>query len=426
MRVRQASMEPSVSTGNGKGALVGVRAPNYLAILVLLTTDVILSINQTTVASVYNMIEVDFGAGVYGLGILTAAFFLAYGVSEVPGGILAARIGLVRIMVAGALANAVGVVGSALTHQFVLLVVFRFAAGIGFALAFPSILVLTVRLFRAGSEGVAGSLVFVAGSVGMIIGLTPWVVLSQAIGWRASFLIGGVMDVAAAAAVLLLVPRDRVERRVSIRLKDIKALMFSKHLVVLSSALLGFGTFVSLTSNFTTFYLEESLGASPTFASTVTELSIILPMITAPISGKLFDRLRRPREFVLTAAIGSAAGLGIIALGTASMAVAGIAVAGLATGVFSMGLVIAREIAAPNPEFESLTVAWVDSFSLYGNFVSPLYFSILSSEIGYSYAWGVSGVIGLLLSLPILTMKRLPMASRASTLERPPDADGNR
>lgn len=407
-----AGREPVTESGRAK---TSNRKPNYVAVVFLMFANVVMTINQVNTAAVYNLIGADFHQGVYGLGILTAAFFLAYGAFEVPGGVLAARVGPRRLIIVGTVANGLSVIGSGLAPQFGMLVAFRFLAGLGFSFAFPSILVLIVRYFREGSEGLGGSLMFVSGGLGMILGFTPWVILSQAVGWRAGFVLGGLLDLFSVAFLVLLLPRDRSGSNFAIRLAHLRSVVFNRQLAVLSIALLGFGTFIGITSNFTTFYLENHLGVTPAIASSVTELSVVFPMVTSPVSGRLFDRLRRPKELILTAALGSAAGLGLISLGSVGTAIAGVAVAGLATGVFSIGLIVAREIASSNPEYESLTVAWVDSFSLYGNFIAPLYFSALVLSSGYGFAFGMSAIVGLLLAAPILAMSNTQFFRRRAT-----------
>ena len=132
----------------GQMSVQNGRTQNVGALLALLFGNYTMTINQTNIASTFNLISIDFNVTIYGLGVLTSAFFLAYGLLEVPGGLLAAKFGPKKIVVYGTVLNAIGVLGSAISPQLDLLTFFRFIAGFGFAFAFPSILVLIVRVLQ--------------------------------------------------------------------------------------------------------------------------------------------------------------------------------------------------------------------------------------------------------------------------------------
>ena len=183
---------------------------NIAAVAALLFGNLVMTINQVNIASIFSFISSDFNSSIYGLGILTSAFFLAYGAFEVPGGIFAAKVGPRKIVIIGALANTVGVFGSGLAPQFGLLTAFRFMAGFGFAFAFPSILVLIVRYYKKGSEGFGVALMSVSTAVGSVAGLFGWAVLAELVGWRPSLLGAGVLDLTGVVAMVVLIPPDRI------------------------------------------------------------------------------------------------------------------------------------------------------------------------------------------------------------------------
>ena len=105
------------------------------AMVSLLFMNVAFAINQTNIPSLYLHISSDFGQTILGLGVLTSSFFLGYGVTGLPSGILAARFGPKNVVVVGGLLNALSVLASALSPTFFALTILRFLAGAGFALA---------------------------------------------------------------------------------------------------------------------------------------------------------------------------------------------------------------------------------------------------------------------------------------------------
>ena len=378
-------------------------ALNLAAVGALLFGNLVMTINQVNIASTFSFISSDFNSSIYGLGILTSAFFLAYGAFEVPGGILAARIGPKRIVICGAVANTIGVIGSGLAPQFGLLTIFRFTAGFGFAFAFPSILVLIVRYYKKGSEGFGVGLMSVSTAVGSVAGLFGWAVLAELVGWRQSLLGAGGLDLTGAIVMGVLIPADRISPHFSLNIEHLKEIITNRALAVLSIALFGIGSAFALVTNFMVYYLEQAFGFNPGTAGLVASVSAVLPIVSAPLMGSAFDRFKNVKALLLVPAGIVTVGVGLAAIHSFYAALASVVLVGLASGaVFTAGLATARDVASSNPEYESLTVAWVDSFSLFGNFASPIYFSVLVVSLGYPSAWLIGGSVAILLTLPIL------------------------
>jgi len=76
---------------------------------------------------------------------------------------------------------------------------------------------------------------------------------------------------------------------------------------------------------------------------------------------------------------------------------------GLASGAgFTFGFSAAREANKLVKEYETLAVSWVNSISLFGDFVSPLLFSYMVIQYGYSPAWLYVAALAFVLVLPVL------------------------
>jgi MFS family permease len=69
--------------------------------------------------------------------------------------------------------------------------VLRFIVGLGMALFFGSSVTLITRYFGRGSEGFAIASLNSAHSIGGIIGIFGWVILTEVVGWRQSLLLSG-------------------------------------------------------------------------------------------------------------------------------------------------------------------------------------------------------------------------------------------
>src|SRR5213592_3158612 len=108
---------------------------SFIVMLTISAANVFMTINQVNIASVYIFISSEFHETIYGLGILTAAFFLGYGLFELPGGVAAAKFGPRRLVILGAALNSIAVMAFSISPVFSLLPLLRFIAGLGFAFA---------------------------------------------------------------------------------------------------------------------------------------------------------------------------------------------------------------------------------------------------------------------------------------------------
>jgi MFS family permease len=379
------------------------------SLIVLLTinvANVFMSINQVNVASVYIFISSEFHQTVYGLGVLTAAFFLGYGLFEIPGGIAAAKLGPRRLVILGAALNSLAVIAFSIAPAFSLLPILRLIAGLGFAFAFPSMIVLIIRSSRGGGAGMGAAQIAVSMSIGLTISLFGWSVLGAVFGWRASILLAGLLTLAATAAMLRILPGDDLSPGFSLGMTHLRQVIFNRSLVLLGVAFFGAGATVALTSNFMVFYLEAHLLIDPASAGLVGASGAIPSMFTSVLVGRLYDRHRRWKIPYILSAASLTFATSLASLDFTYAALAANTLAGLAAGaVFTLGLSTARDFSIHSPEMESFSIGWVDSFSLLGNVASPIYFSFIVLESGYPLAWLIGGGAAIVFALPILFLK---------------------
>jgi MFS family permease len=340
------------------------------------------------------------------LGVLTSSFFVGYGLFEVPGGIVAAKFGPRRLVILGTALNSFAVIACSISTEFNQLVIFRLLAGLGFAFAFPSIIVLIIRNSRGGSAGMGVAQIAISTSLGLTIALFGWSVLGAITGWRISILAAGLLDLGVTLVILKLLPRDDLTSSFSIGLSDLRRVVFNRSLALLALAFFGAGATVALTGNFMVFYLEDHFRVDPASAGLIGAAGSILPMFTGIFVGRFYDRHRKWKIPYIVSAGGLSVATSLTALDSVYAAIGSNILAGLAAGaVFTLGLSTARDFSIHIPELESFTIGWVDSFSLIGNVVSPIYFSYLALGNGYPLAWLIGGAVSILLALPLLLLK---------------------
>ena len=246
----------------------------------------------------------------------------------------------------------------------------------------------------------------VSSAVGSVTGYFGWALLGISLGWRPALLVAGVLDAISAALMVGMIPTDMIEPHFKLDFAHLKHVITDRALAVLSISLFGLGSAFGLVSNFMIYYLEGNFGLSPGYAGLDHE-----PRRDTADILRTGDRegIRQGEEREAASLDTRGGHLGRCRSGFYrhhTAAVASVILVGISSGiVFTVGLAAARDIASSNREYESLTVAWVDSFSLFGNFASPLYFSVLVLDFGYPSAWLIGGSVAILLTLPILSVR---------------------
>src|ERR1700691_1939846 len=114
---------------SGQGAEAGPRRWGMLAVISL--GIVALTLNWFDVATAFPLIGHDFHVGLGPLSLLISLYIVGYGLSHVPGGILATQIGMKKTLVIGLVVQGLAGVMSGLSHSYVELAAFRVVSGIG-------------------------------------------------------------------------------------------------------------------------------------------------------------------------------------------------------------------------------------------------------------------------------------------------------
>ena len=256
---------------------------NVPVIVALVAMNVFMSIVQTNIAPLNLPISLEFHQNLYGLGLLTSGFFVAYGIFELPGGLLAFRVGAKKLLVVGGLITSAAAVASAGSPTFDVLIALRFLTGMGLGFAFPPVVVLLIRNLRTGSVGLGAALVLTSFSIGGGIGVFGWAVLSLVIGWRESVLIGGVLCLLSTLVVIWMLPADGPLTEPTRMISALKSVVFNRQILVIAIAFLGAGAATAVVTNFMVYYLEQHLGLGAESAGVIGGLAYAAPPALEPL-----------------------------------------------------------------------------------------------------------------------------------------------
>jgi MFS family permease len=365
------------------------------------------AINWYNVASVFVLVASELHQNVSGLGVLTSSFYLGVALFQLPGGIVAAKVGARKTVIFGMMLCSVAAFFTGLSPTFWWIAALRFLVGTGMAFVFAPGVTLMAKYYRSGSEGLGIGLYNAAFDIGGVAGLFGWAVVAETVGWRASLAVSGVLGAITAVSLLVSVPKDDVDAGFRIAWSELKKILQSRTLVVLSLALMGAGVGSTLVSGFVAYYLEQTLGVSPSLGGLVGGLILLVPIFMSPVGGRLYDRTKDPKRLLLVSGVILASGVLLAATGTFYGAVLGALVAGVGNGItYTVGFASARDFSGSTPRYESLSVAWVNSLSLLAGFWAPLVFSATVTAFGYPAAWASGALYTVLITLVVLALPR--------------------
>ncbi len=249
------------------------------------------------------------GLGVSGAStsIVLGAYFAAYALMLLPGGVLVDRFGARRLAVAGLGLFAIGAAAGAISTGLGGLVATRVVQGAGAGLVSPAALAGAVSGFpperRGRALGVWGASAGVANLLGPLIGG----LLTVAFGWRADWWALVPLTLLAIWAVITHLPALTPEPSDGPRAAALTR-------VVLAAAFIAALTFAVMIGAFylAEQYLQRTAGFSALGASTVLVVVALLVGAAAPIAGRLADR--RGEQLPVTAGF-LATALGLLVLG---------------------------------------------------------------------------------------------------------------
>jgi len=367
------------------------RINNRRAVASLMFGRLIYAVNWYNFAAVFTLIARDMNQNVSGLGLAVGSFYLGVSLFQIPGGLLAAKIGPRLTAVYGTMLASTAAMLTSIANSFPQLLVLRFFVGIGMAFVFAPGVILIARYFRERAEGYSVGLFNAAFYLGGALGIFLWAVLADAWGWRESLAISGGIGILTAAIMLFLVPRDTIREDFVMEMSEIRRILTSRWLFFLGVGMFGLNGLSTLVTSFMVFYLQSSQNANAVLAGGVGALALIGPLISSPLLGMLHDRIRNPASLMFLGGLAAIAGLELASLSNVSAVVFACLIVGFAAGgAMTVGFSAARELV--HMEYETLAVSCINSSGLIAGFFFPPIFSWSVLSFGYSSAWAFSGL----------------------------------
>jgi len=210
-----------------QGRLPGKGVPKrYLLVIWLMIMSAVAFMDRTNIAIAGVQISKDFHIDNAHLGWVFSAFLIGYAMFQIPGGVLARRLGPRRVIALGVIWSGVftaltGSVPSGIRGALLLLVVIRFSLAAGEAIMYPAANQFVERWFPINERGKANGIIF--GGVGLGSGFTPLLVtiIMLHFGWRAAFWFSSIV-VLTAGTVWFFASRDTPEQHPWVRTGELE------------------------------------------------------------------------------------------------------------------------------------------------------------------------------------------------------------
>ncbi|MCA1786315.1 MAG: MFS transporter, partial [Desulfobacteraceae bacterium] len=257
----------------------------------------------------------EMGLNALDLSRISAAFFYAFAIMQIPVGIFLDTVGPKTAMTVLTLLSVAGAVVFALGTSPVWLTFGRVLLGIGMACNFMGALKLLTVWFEPRQFATLSAVVVSLGTLGNIAAATPLVIMVSLVGWRHSFLI--IAGVTFALALLFFaVIKDRpgadagkgvdipgcpdLRPSVSQTLGRAWALFHEKDYWIISAATFcRYGIYAAVQALWAGPFLIHALKLSPVTAGNILFLMSIGLILGCPLCGWLSDSLVESRKKII-------------------------------------------------------------------------------------------------------------------------------
>ena len=256
------------------------------------------------------------------MGVITGAYFLAFGIMQIPTGILLDRFGPRRTMSGLFVMAAAGSAVFAMAEGVVALAAGRALIGVGCAAGLMGLLVTISRWYPQERFARLSSMVYVVGGAGVLFATTPLAAAADTIGWRGAFWVMAVVTLGFAAMIFSMVrdapPGQDVEsarETFGEMLGGVKAASANRQLWhVCAIQFVNYGTILAIVGLWAGPYLNDVHGLQGVVRGNVLFV-INLAMLAGVLGyGVLERRLRSRKRAIAGGSVASAAVLVVLAL----------------------------------------------------------------------------------------------------------------
>ena len=286
--------------------------PRRWIIFILATSLFFLSqFYRTSNAVIASELIRDLSLDTEGLGLMSASFFYAFAITQIPISLLLDKVGPRRLMTFLTLLGILGAVIFSLADSLSLGLIGRILLGVGMACNLMGTFKLLTEWFEPLIFATLTGLVLAIGTFGNIMATTPLVMLVEQVGWRQSFQLIGAINLVL-ALTLYIVVRDRpsdtmhnassMEPFISFKQAFLNLAMLLKdrdYWIISMTSFVRYGTFAAFQALWAGPFLREVMGYSAVKAGNLILLMTTGMIIGSPFWGAVSDRILKTRKWII-------------------------------------------------------------------------------------------------------------------------------
>ncbi|MBW2068059.1 MAG: MFS transporter [Deltaproteobacteria bacterium] len=249
---------------------------------------------RTSSAVIAPDLEQEFSLSSTQLGILGAAFFYAFAISQIPTGLLIDRKGPRLTMTVLSVLAAIGSCVFAIASDFRTVLMGRILLGIGMAGNLMGSMALIGNWFERNRFATLSGAMLALGTIGNTLSTSPLAYVSKMVGWRSTFLALGVLTFLLSFLFFLSVkdspnPERAKNKEFQAHFSVKKALLHlfgdRNYWLISAGTFLRYGTFAAIQSLWAGPYLIKQHGLSAVTAGNILLLLNIGLIVGSPLGG---------------------------------------------------------------------------------------------------------------------------------------------
>ena len=363
-----------------------------------------LTLNWFDVATAFPLIGAEFHVGLGSLSFLISLFIVGYGLSHIPGGMLATRVGMKRTLLLGLFVQGLAGVMSGLSYNYTELAFFRVVSGIGgsvfIAMGTAAVFVWFHERDVTFALGITGGAAFSAGAA---FALYVWVYVQRATSWHTSLVLAGVFELL--VMVVTLVTFHVPEGNLSLAgarfdRAALQASLGSRDLWIYGVALLGgYGAYFT-TSQLFSEYVTTDRHFDPTSGGLLSAVILLAGIPGSLLGGYFADRSENLRMFVFVPLIVvSALLIAIPVVPDQSLWALGIAIGFFLIFGFAAWLAVPSRVSHIEHQFIGTATGLMLALAAIGGFFIPIIFGHLVPHTSFDTGWVFLAIVSFAFAL---------------------------
>jgi MFS transporter, ACS family, D-galactonate transporter len=393
--------------GHVRWAMLGVVSLGILA----------LTLNWFDVATAFPLIGAQFKIGLGPLSYLISLYIVGYGLTHIPGGMLATAIGMKKTLVLGLGVQGLAGVMSGLSASYTELAFFRVVSGIGGSVLVAVGTAAVVVWFRENDVtlalGITGGAAFSAGAA---FALYVWLYVQRATSWHTSLILAGVFELLVMLVTLMAFQIPEGHQSLGgIRFDRaaVRAVLANRDLWVYGVAIFGgYGAYFTTTQLFSE-YVTVDRHFDPSAGGLLAALIALAGIPGSLLGGYCADRSRNLRVFVVGPLIIVAALLALIPVAPASTLWAlGIGIGFSLIFGFAAWLAVPARVCDIEHQYIGTATGLMLTLAAVGGFFIPIIFGHLVPHTSFDTGWILLAIVSFAFALLGLAGRNPAAASK--------------